>query len=197
MTAFRSSRPCLAIASFLKCFRINIPDLNLAKAFVILEHTVTMAAEAVDPPQGSQIDAGNHPDPDHPQCSAHGDSNNLEATELRRIKSRYTSSTAIRRPASITPRPNSGLGLVRYEVSKFWKNQISIIVPHDTCRDHLGMRHFFLAIFPLSPLDSGFWRGEASSIKISNLGTETPFRQGLVLSAYSCVNVACSNHVSY
>jgi hypothetical protein len=64
-----------------------------------------------------------------------------DATELARLRRQYShvsshhlqgSSTAARKPTSI-------LGRFRYSLSNFWKHQVSIVVPHNTCRDHLGM----------------------------------------------------------
>lgn len=75
----------------------------------------------------------------------------LEATELAGIRSNYSYASNIEnRPAArdLEPKP-SGYKRIGYELSKFWRSQISIAVPHVACRDHLGMwvpRVFFTLI---------------------------------------------------
>jgi len=66
----------------------------------------------------------------------------LEATELSRIRSNYSRATDSYRRAS---RPNAqaspatGMWRWKHTIHKFWKDQISVIVAHEACRDHLGM----------------------------------------------------------
>lgn len=64
-----------------------------------------------------------------------------EATELARVRRQYSRASTSRLQGSSTTshRPTSIRGRFRYSVTKFWKHQVSIVVPHDTCRDHLGM----------------------------------------------------------
>lgn len=70
-------------------------------------------------------------------------SGGYEATELGRLRSRY-SSTSLRRSHSqttsgIQTHEVSGyIAKCKASVGKFWRNQISITAPHDSCRDHLG-----------------------------------------------------------
>jgi hypothetical protein len=71
------------------------------------------------------------------------DSNALEATGLSRIRRQYSRASLSHHATSVTlsqrSTPLSGWAKVKYAVSKFWKNQISVIVDHNACRDHLGM----------------------------------------------------------
>lgn len=64
----------------------------------------------------------------------------LEATELSRIRTNYSRATdSYRRAPSSTPASPTRLWRWKYAVRKFWWSQISIVVPHAACRDHLGM----------------------------------------------------------
>jgi hypothetical protein len=68
-------------------------------------------------------------------------SDSYEATELARIRTRYSNASTSRRPATVATaqRPTTALARVQNAILKFWRNQISVIVAHDACRDHLGM----------------------------------------------------------
>jgi hypothetical protein len=85
------------------------------------------------------------------------DSSALEATELSRIRRQYSRVSSSHHTASFTVSRRStslnGWAKIKYTMSKFWKNQISVIVDHDACRDHLGM-HWFLSVFVRLVLDS-------------------------------------------
>ncbi len=65
----------------------------------------------------------------------------LEATELARIRTNYSRATDSyrRAPSSSSQASPTGLWWWKYAIWKFWNSQISIIVPHVSCRDHLGM----------------------------------------------------------
>jgi hypothetical protein len=65
----------------------------------------------------------------------------LEATELSRIRSNYSRATDSYRAASGSIARASPTGVWRWKhaIYQFWKGQISIIVAHEACRDHLGM----------------------------------------------------------
>ena len=77
------------------------------------------------------------------ESSSHRASDVLEATELSRIRTNYSRATAAHHEHaasnSITRRPPTGLWKLKYAITKFWNNQISVIVAHEACRDHLGM----------------------------------------------------------
>lgn len=72
-----------------------------------------------------------------------------EATELDRIRTNYrrvtTSHTTV--PSR---EPQSSLDHLIYSISKFWRLQVSVVVAHEHCRDHLG-REYFIS----SPLTRG------------------------------------------
>lgn len=64
-----------------------------------------------------------------------------ESTELARLRRNYTSaSSRFHAPASsiATPKPTTLFGRFIYAVRQFWKHQVSVTVPHESCRDHLG-----------------------------------------------------------
>lgn len=64
-----------------------------------------------------------------------------EATELARIRRQYSRASThhLQGSSTVSNKPGSILGRFRYSLSRFWKHQVSVVVPHDTCRDHLGM----------------------------------------------------------
>ena len=62
--------------------------------------------------------------------------NMLESTELRRMHQTY--SRASTRVPSSPSTPSTVTQKVRYALRKFWRNQVSIVVAHKNCRDHLG-----------------------------------------------------------
>jgi len=75
-----------------------------------------------------------------PSVSTRRGSDVLEATELSRIRTQYSRATDSYRAASgstsqATP---TGPRKLKSVISKFWNNQISIIVAHEASRDHLG-----------------------------------------------------------
>jgi hypothetical protein len=65
----------------------------------------------------------------------------LEATELARIRSDYSRATDLygRASSSASRASPTGLGRWKHTIAKFWRSQISIVVPYVACRDHLGM----------------------------------------------------------
>jgi hypothetical protein len=79
----------------------------------------------------------------HPPSQSREASNTLEATELSRIRTNYSRATASHRQQaasnSASRAPPTGLWRCKYAITKFWNRQISVIVPHEACRDHLGM----------------------------------------------------------
>jgi hypothetical protein len=77
-------------------------------------------------------------DPDEPQAHSTAETNAREATELTRLRRRYTDRT---RSSGLPTekKPTSLIGYSIYAVKRFWRHQVSIVVDHDTCRDHLGM----------------------------------------------------------
>jgi hypothetical protein len=80
------------------------------------------------------------PNSGHSVSLSHHGSDLLEATELSRIRTQYSRATASYRRASGSTSQASPTGLwrLRYAIWKFWRNQISVIVAHEACRDHLG-----------------------------------------------------------
>ena len=69
------------------------------------------------------------------------DTSAREATELARIRSNYTRASSYHHAGSSvrSSKPDGLLERFNYTIRVFWRRQISITVPHSTCRDHLGM----------------------------------------------------------
>lgn len=87
--------------------------------------------------------------------SASEGENARESTELARLRRNYTRASS-RAPTSsiVITKPTTFFGCFIYAVRQFWKHQISITVPHNSCRDHLGTyqgRHLYILKLPISP----------------------------------------------
>jgi len=67
------------------------------------------------------------------------DTSAREATELARIRSNYTRASSYHHAGSSvgSSKPDGLLERFNYTIRVFWRRQISITVPHSTCRDHL------------------------------------------------------------
>ena len=91
----------------------------------------------------SSSTAQDQPEPHHSvsQSRSRRGSDVLEATELSRIRKNYSRATDSYRRAqgSIARAPPTGVRHWKHAIYKFWKDQISTIVAHEACRDHLGM----------------------------------------------------------
>ena len=64
-----------------------------------------------------------------------------EDTELETLRRNYSRASAAHvRTNSISSkaRPSSVVGRAKQRVWRFWSNQVSVTVPHEKCRDHLG-----------------------------------------------------------
>ncbi|TVY59531.1 hypothetical protein LCER1_G000114 [Lachnellula cervina] len=68
----------------------------------------------------------------------------FEATELARLRSNYSRVSQQSGPTIAVMKPATLLGRLTYNVKKFWKNQVSIAVDHEACRDHLALERTFL-----------------------------------------------------
>jgi hypothetical protein len=93
------------------------------------------------------------PLPERPESSV-AETNTHEATELARIRRRYSHASSFHQPgfSTASPKPTKALARFKYAVSKFWRHQVSITVDHDTCRDHLGMYSYLLYFCPANQL---------------------------------------------
>lgn len=86
----------------------------------------------------------------------------VESHELERYQSHYSDATTAHHRATSRARsrqslgPPKGLARVPFEVKKFWRRQISVVVDEAYNRDHLGTETlFFPAISPFLYLVSG------------------------------------------
>lgn len=79
----------------------------------------------------------------------------LEAAELSHLRTLYshtqTTPTVSQRHSHDEPRhpPIPHWQNVLDPVRKFWSRQVSVTVPHEACRDHLGRRYFFTPVIYL------------------------------------------------
>ena len=87
-----------------------------------------------DPPGRSTAD-----EPPPPVLPA-ADALEREATELAALRRHYSRASSRRPGQGVTSRePETLFGRVAYNIARFWSRQVSVTVPHESCRDHLGM----------------------------------------------------------
>lgn len=99
------------------------------------------------------------------------DAREREATELAAVRRQYSRASSYRQTGQgIRSREaETPLGHVAYNIAKFWSRQVSITVPHESCRDHLGTVPS-RSILSLGDLPS--------SSRLRNLHSETPYFTG-------------------
>lgn len=77
---------------------------------------------------------------DQELCNTISQINARQSTELARLRVNYSRASSRHPPE--TPnhlaKPTTFLGRVKYGVQKFWRHQVSVVVAHEDCRDHLG-----------------------------------------------------------
>lgn len=61
-----------------------------------------------------------------------------ESTELDRLRRNYSRVSSRQPPRTTISKPSTLVQKVTYEFQKFWRHQISVVVAHEDCRDHLG-----------------------------------------------------------
>jgi hypothetical protein len=83
-------------------------------------------------------------EPPPPPILPAADAREREATELAALRRQYSRASSYRRPGQgITSRkPETAFGRVVYNIARFWSRQVSVTVPHEACRDHLGTALF-------------------------------------------------------
>lgn len=98
-------------------------------------------AETSDHNPQALIEEPEEPLPNAPTEDSPAERDAREATELARLRRNYSRASTYRQQGSsiASKKPASLLERFTYGVSKFWRHQVSVTVPHDTCRDHLGM----------------------------------------------------------
>jgi len=72
------------------------------------------------------------------ECETVGEAPELEATELEQLRRNYTRAS---KSTTISKKPTTPLQRFTYAIAKFWRHQVSVTVPHESCRDHLGMEY--------------------------------------------------------
>ncbi|KAH8596602.1 hypothetical protein B0O99DRAFT_102823 [Bisporella sp. PMI_857] len=71
----------------------------------------------------------------------------IEATELSQIRSNYALVSSNYQGGSHTPLKKSSniFEHITYNIQKFWRLQVRVVVPHESCRDHLALERTYLA----------------------------------------------------
>ncbi|KIM97992.1 hypothetical protein OIDMADRAFT_182346 [Oidiodendron maius Zn] len=74
------------------------------------------------------------------------DAREREATELAGLRRQYSRASSYRRQGQGTTsrEPETPFGRFAYNTARFWSRQVSVIVPHEACRDHLALERTFL-----------------------------------------------------
>lgn len=102
-------------------------------------HSIAMAEISDRNPHALREQEVDDPLPEAETEATPADRDAREATELARIRKAYTRASNHEQGSSASvKKPTSRLGSFTSGISKFWKHQISVTVPHATCRDHLG-----------------------------------------------------------
>ena len=98
-------------------------------------------AETSDHNPQALTEEPDEPLPNSPTEDSPAERDAREATELARLRRNYSRASSYQQPGPSTAstKPTTFLERFTYGVSKFWRHQVSVTVPHDTCRDHLGM----------------------------------------------------------
>jgi len=72
--------------------------------------------------------------------------NGLEATELSRLKTQPAAALSTSQAHNASHHQHRYLGSpVLESIRQFWSHQVSVIVPHEACRDHLALERTFLS----------------------------------------------------
>jgi hypothetical protein len=97
--------------------------------------------DPVDMPETSDRDPPGHSTADEPPPPVlpAADAREQEATELAALRRQYSRASSRRQGQGTTSRePETLFGRFAYNTARFWSRQVSVIVPHEACRDHLG-----------------------------------------------------------
>jgi len=88
----------------------------------------------------SAVSKSGPPPDDEALYRSHTGGDARESTELARLRRNYTRASSHQAPISsgIIAKPTTLCDRFIYAVKRFWKDQVSVTVPHASCRDHLG-----------------------------------------------------------
>lgn len=134
--------PCAVLRSHAEQLLLLIKSHDLG---VVRLHVTMRVSDSTQDHGPFNLPINSSAEPDHPhdeddlydQPQAERDAR--EATELARLRRNYSRASQRQRGlARSLSRPNGLLKRGLYALNTFWKNQISVVVPHDACRDHLG-----------------------------------------------------------
>lgn len=96
-------------------------------------------ADLHDMPETSDRDGPAHTDSVEPPLFVHApDAREQEATELAAVRRQYSRASSYRPEQGRERETEHALSRLAFRIAQFWRRQVSIIVPHDSCRDHLG-----------------------------------------------------------
>lgn len=101
-----------------------------------------------------------------------------ELSELDYIRQNYTHASSSHASAPGSSAPTGFFGQLTYNVSKFWRHQISVTVDHVACRDHLGMYHYYFLSFYRSCIKICQVQGMLAIMRSGDLGPKNFCRVG-------------------
>ena len=142
---YSAQRQFVSLQSLLHYFRYG---LRRAAAALLSCCSASMADEPRQRrslPHRTSQDVVPEPEPAHVRPDADADTasdNECEATELRTV----TPGQSARRRSRVLSPPFSSKAHWYDPVSKYWRHNVNITVPHDDCRDHLGKASFCIGI---------------------------------------------------
>lgn len=124
------ARPARRIASL--CTKRHILHLVFCRLACMAED----ARQRRPPPRRTSQDVVPEPEPAHTRRSEAESDDEREATELQSVTS--TQHSGRRRSRVLSPSSASSKLHWYDPLSKYWRHNVNITVPHDDCRDHLG-----------------------------------------------------------
>ncbi|APA09559.1 hypothetical protein sscle_05g043290 [Sclerotinia sclerotiorum 1980 UF-70] len=89
-------------------------------------------------------------EPPEPSSPERDQWESTELSELAHIRQNYTTASSSHALGPGSTASTGYFGRLTYNVSKFWRHQISVTVDHAACRDHLAVERTFLAFLRTS-----------------------------------------------
>jgi hypothetical protein len=116
---------------------VNHPYQICTHNYIAMAETPDRNNQNINNPQPQTLltEEADEPQPDPSNGSGSG---SREATELARLSRNYTRASSYRRSSTASRKPPSLLERYTWPIMSFWKHQVSVTVPHNSCRDHLG-----------------------------------------------------------
>ncbi|KAJ8066153.1 hypothetical protein OCU04_005244 [Sclerotinia nivalis] len=120
-------------------------------------------------------------EPPEPSSPERDQWESTELSELAHIRQNYTNASSSHALGPGSTAPTGFFGRLTYDVSKFWRHQISVTVDHVACRDHLAVERTFLAYLRTSLALSMLGVSVAQLFRLQHSPTPNPLLGFFVL----------------